>query len=251
MSQFLEFKPNDAQSDVREIITTNFKNATLKPENKTENTKLFSLVGISAEGEQQLYNAKDGLDYLSPETGISKDGADQIINGKLATKELEVSPNGALITDHLFVYNRDNEGDPSFTIENNKKLTSYGESSFKENSTFEKKVTVGGGIISSENKNNLGDSDFSNINVTSAGTLVFLKATNATLNSLLVNTTLEVNGAATLNSTLHVKGRTTFDSRVDVAAPGNLGVTLVRPMYVGTTEPVSLASGTLYGQYEG
>ena len=29
MAQFLEFKPNDAQSEVREVINNNFKNATL------------------------------------------------------------------------------------------------------------------------------------------------------------------------------------------------------------------------------
>ena len=46
MPKFSEFKANDAQSEVRKVITDNFKIATNIPEDKTNhNNKLFALVG--------------------------------------------------------------------------------------------------------------------------------------------------------------------------------------------------------------
>ena len=49
MAQFLEFKPNDAQSEVREVINNNFKNATLKPsENSGKKFGLSLLILIGA-----------------------------------------------------------------------------------------------------------------------------------------------------------------------------------------------------------
>ena len=52
MAQFLEFKPNDAQSEVREVINNNFKNATLKP-SENSGKKLFSIVGVQEANSQQ------------------------------------------------------------------------------------------------------------------------------------------------------------------------------------------------------
>ena len=73
MPKFSEFKANDAQSEVRKIITDNFKIATNIPEDKTNNNnKLFALVGVASSGDQQLLHAKDGVDYLSPEMVATK-----------------------------------------------------------------------------------------------------------------------------------------------------------------------------------
>ena len=57
MPKFSEFKANDAQSEVRKVITDNFKIATNVPEDKTNNNKLFAMVGVAESGSQQIGRA--------------------------------------------------------------------------------------------------------------------------------------------------------------------------------------------------
>ena len=250
MAQFLEFKPNDAQSEVREVINNNFKNATLKPsENSGE--KLFSIVGVQEANSQQLNYAKDGLDYLSPETGVMKDSGDQIINGKVTAEGLVISDKGAVIAKHLYVYDTNEEGSPSFVVNEDKSSIAYGTLEVQKDTTLKQKLTVENGIESVNTKNNLGESDFTNIKVSNTGTFTTLSATNSTLGTLQVTGNASVNGTTTLKNSLTISGRVTMNERVLIPAPGEISINYVRTLKAVNRAPKNgeVAHGTLWGQY--
>lgn len=249
MAEFLNFNPNDSQAQVRQVILSNFSNATLKPESRSEQNKLYGLVGVASEGSQQLLIAKDGTDYLSPVTGITKNNSNQTINGQLSVQTLNVATGGAKIANSLYVYSPSIDNTVSFSIDSSKKLTAYGNAEFKENVIVIKKLTVNGGIESLNGTSKFGATQCSGLTVSGTGTITTLKATNATLNGATVSGILTVNGEARLNSTLKVGGNTTFAKQVEITAPGAITSKLVRPLYVGTSAPGSLSYGVLYGQY--
>ena len=251
MPKFSEFKANDAQSEVRSVITNNFKIATNIPEDKISDTKLFAMVGVAAAGDQQLLHAKDGVDYLSPDTGLMKDGGDQVINGKITADGLTISDGGAIIADHLYVYDTNAEGAPSFTVSKNKAVVSYGTFKAKGAATFGQRLTVNGGIVSTSSANTLGTSNFSTIGVSGTGTIATLNSTKATIGSATINSSLTVGGAIAANSTITVGGQVTMNSTVVIPKPGDISVTYARPLKAVNRKPNNgeVAYGTLWGQY--
>ena len=252
MPKFSEFKANDAQSEVRKVITDNFKIATNIPEDKTNNNnKLFALVGVASSGDQQLLHAKDGVDYLSPETGLMKNGGDQVINGKITANGLTISDGGAIIADHLYVYDTNAEGAPSFTVSKNKAAVSYGTFEAKGAATFGQKLTVNGGIVSTGATNTLGTSNFSTIGVSGTGTIANLSSTSAVIGSANIKSGLDVGGPATLKGILKVEGQVTMNNRVVIPNPGDISVVYARPLRAVNRKPNNgeVAYGTLWGQY--
>ena len=251
MPKFSEFKANDAQSEVRKVITDNFKIATNVPEDKTNNNKLFAMVGVAESGSQQLFHAKDGTDYLSPETGVMKNGGNQIINGSITADGLTISDGGAIIADHLYVYDTNAEGAPSFTVSKNKATVSYGTFEAKGAATFGQKLTVNGGIVSTGATNTLGTSNFSTIGVSGTGTIANLSSTSAVIGSANIKSGLDVGGPATLKGILKVEGQVTMNNRVVIPNPGDINVVYARPLRAVNRKPNNgeVAYGTLWGQY--
>ena len=247
MASIKELVPNVAQSEIRENINYNFKQTALKPEEKTDENKLSSIVGVKNLEEQQLYKAKDGIDYLSPETGVSKDGGSQQINGDLTCNGLNVTTNGAIIKDHLIV--QDPNGEASFSVQTDKHSLVSGLLDVIDDTTLHKNLQVLGSITNNQ-ENSLGKTTFTELScngkVTGYDTyLTFLRVTNNTelqKLSVLGDTSLR---NLNINGNVSVIGRITFGN-----APGSLGDSLVRPMHAGPSDVGGyLTYGSIYAQY--
>lgn len=252
MSKFLSFNENDPQSQVRQVITQNFEKSTIVPENKTTSAKLYSLVGVNSQGAQQLYHAKDGEDYLSPETGIMKNNpGDQTIQGSLTAGGLTISDGGAIIADHLYVYDTNAAGAPSFTVSKNKATVCYGTLEVKNTAVVRNRLTVDGGINSTGQVNNFGNSNFLDINATGTGNISRVETSSMHCQIGTVDRTLWVGEGTTANSTLTVNGKATFNNTITMSNPGDISISYVRPLRVANRAPNNgeLAYGTLWGQY--
>ena len=164
-----------------------------------------------------------------------KNGGDQVINGKITANGLTVSDGGAIIADHLYVYDTNAEGAPSFTVSKNKAAVSYGTFEAKGAATFGQRLTVNGGIVSTGSSNTLGVSNFSTIGVSGTGTIANLSSTSA----------------VTLNGILKVEGQVTMNNRVVIPSPGDISVVYARPLRAVNRKPNNgeVAYGTLWGQY--
>lgn len=253
MANFSEFKANDPQYEVRQIITENFRIATKIPEDKTTESPLYSLVGVETANDQQLRHAIDGVDYLSPNTGLSKDSTEeQNVKGGLKTKKLTVSNEGALIADHLYVHNQDENGEPSMKVENDKSTTLFGTLETKGATTLKDKLTVEKGITASntETPNELGNSNFSTIKVTDTATATTVKATEITSTNITTNT-FSATGNASVSGNTTLNGSVTMNNRVIVPSPGAINVNYVRPLRAFNRAPSNgeVPYGTLWGQY--
>lgn len=252
MSKFLSFKANDPQSEVRKIITDNFSKTTSVPEDKTTPGKLHALVGVDSPGAQELYHAKDGQDYLSPDTGVMKDNpGDQIIQGSLTVDGLTVSDGGAIIADHLYVYDTNAQGAPSFTVSKNKAVVCYGSLEVKDAAVVRSRLTVDGGINSTGGTNNFGNGHFSYVSVSGQADINTVGATTVNCTNATIENTLLVKKGVTANSTLNVKGNATFNGSITMSNPGDISISYVRPLRTANRAPNNgeIAYGTLWGQY--
>lgn len=252
MSKFLSFKANDPQSEVRKIITDNFSKTTSVPEDKTTPGKLHALVGVNSPGAQELYHAKDGQDYLSPDTGVMKDNpGDQTIQGSLTVDGLTVSDGGAIIADHLYVYDTNAQGAPSFTVSKNKATVCYGTLEAKNTVVVRNRLTVDGGINSTGQANNFGNSNFLDINATGTGNINRVETSSMHCQIGTVDKTLWVGQGFTANSTATINGATTFNNHITMSNPGDISISYVRPLRTANRAPNNgeIAYGTLWGQY--
>lgn len=252
MSKFLSFKANDPQSEVRKIITDNFSKATSVPEDKTTPGKLHALIGVASPGAQELYHAKDGQDYLSPDTGIVKNNpGNQVIQGNLTANGLTISNGGAIIADHLYVYDTNAEGAPSFIINKNKSTVCYGTFETKDSTIVRGKLTVDNGITSTGQINYFGSINTIDAVVTRNATINNLTSTALQVETGTINKTLTVGQNLISNGTLTIAGAATFNNSITMSSPGDISISYVRPMRTANRAPNNgeLAYGSLWGQY--
>lgn len=265
MANFSSFEPDKPMSQIRGIINTNFTLTTEKPKDKENTNKKLTMVGVLIKNSQDLYHAIDGVDFLSPATGVQKeDPSDQNMKGNLKVPELEVgpkadgAPGSAIVHGPLTVY-----GDTTKPTKITLSTGANGVTQISEDLDVSRNITAGGTITSkgginastandgSYLTNNLGIGNFWNINVGNNATIgnQLSVANSATVGSLVVNNGSALNGTTQISGALTCKSQATFNGSIVMTSPGSFSNSYVRPLQVGTSAPSYLAPGTLYGQY--
>lgn len=256
--------PNNPMAEARARVKENFDQTALVPINNTSPTHSVQVVGINPtlpitdiENRQKMYVAKDGRDYLSPSTGVMKNG-DQVINGNLTVTgnisgtSLVISNGGAKISNFLKIYNSSSHIDSNLSlyVDTSRNGTIYG------NFTVGKVLNVSGNSII-RGTLNVNNSAFFNASVvmnslTIQNGLSLSGSTLSNVNTIYAKNQVISNSLQTLNLNA---SNSTFGwvsaSAISIASAPPVNTALVRNIYCGAGGvPGNLPEGVIYGQYK-
>ena len=254
----LPIRKDKPMAEARERVDSNFAQTVLYP--SATNPNRLHIVGMLTSQKQQAYYATDGRDYLSPDTGIMKDGGNQtingdlIVNGKISGKSLAIDDGGATIATHFSVYRytKNTSADSlSFRVWTDRSTTAYGtltsQGYFQVNNNA--RIT---GTLTVNSTCNLGTITTPGLTVNgNASVSNALSCNTFTAHTSILTNNIQNNQSIRTNS-ITANSISTFNDRLEVFNGGDPSqMYLVRPMYCGTGNvPGNLPIGHLYGQYK-
>ena len=255
----LPVRQDKPMAEARERIDGNFAQTVLYP--STTNPNRLRILGMLTTNKQQAYYATDGRDYLSPDTGVMKNGGNQtingdlVVNGKITGNSLVIDAGGATIATTFSVYRYSNDTSAnalSFRVWSDRTTRAYG--TLTSDGVFYAKagMSVTGTIVAPSNGHNMGTITTTGLTVNgNAAVSSALSCNTFTAHTSILTNNIQNNQSIRTNS-ITANSISAFNDRLEVFNGGDPArMYLVRPMYCGAgTVPSNLPIGHLYGQYK-
>lgn len=255
----LPVRQDKPMAEARERIDGNFAQTVLYP--STTNPNRLRILGMLTTDKQQAYYATDGRDYLSPDTGVMKNGGNQTINGdlivtgKISGNSLVIDSGGATIatTFSVYRYSKDVSANSlSFRVWSDRTTRAYG--TLTSDGVFYAKagMSVTGTIVASSNGHDMGTITTTGLTVRGSATVIDTITCDRLIANASITTNNIQNNQNIITNSITARSISAFNDRLEVFNGGNPGqMNLVRPMYCGPgTVPSNLPIGHLYGQYK-